>query len=594
MNRKTVVLAIIMLMVVGSFGAVGTNSEKKVGNDCGCGTNSVSTDTGNSGRGLGEIPSEKPLPPGEVIDGPAPLVTSLDWRNKDGYDWTTPIRAQGDCGSCYAFGSYGAMEACLDIRDNQPNRNIDLSEQFMVSCGPDWYPGKIMGCNGGYADGTFSFIEDYGAIPESCFPYTSGGGTVPPCSDKCANWQALTIHVVGCGLIQQGSQQSIKNALINYGPVSASFAVYQDFYDDYTGGIYVHTYGELVGYHRIAIVGYSDGNPGYWICKNSWGPDWGEDGWFRIAYGQCGIEDEVYYIDVGEGSGGNVEVTEYGNQYVASESSGDIKTWGSHGVELSQGGSSATAVYHFDNIVSIGVAEVGIYYNEIGSAGNGPDLYLYNFNSGSYDLIQGDTGDTSSLVWKWFATSNPSSYVSSSGLVKVKLFAEEDQGWPIPWAGDDVQLDSVGIRYIPKPLIPHLKAYSDPSSMVWTDVKAGESRTATIYVENIGDPGSVLYYVVSENYEWITCSKTSGSVSQGGKDSFKVTVQASSNKGETRSGTIVVKNRDNSGESTSFTVKIVTAKSRDRSSFFNLFNLLKARFPWLVTFFIFCNGLVGS
>lgn len=74
---------------------------------------------------------------------------SWDWRKKDGQDWTTPIKSQGACGSCYAFGSYTAMESCIKIKSGSPSFSIDLSEQFMVSCEKDWKSG-ILGCDGSY------------------------------------------------------------------------------------------------------------------------------------------------------------------------------------------------------------------------------------------------------------------------------------------------------------------------------------------------------------------------------------------------------------------------------------------------------------
>ena len=197
MKTKIISIGIVILFFLVSFNAVGTDFEAEIENDCGCATDIFLMDNYNTGYCLGELPCEGPLPPGEVIDGPATLLASLDWRTKEGYDWTTPVKNQGNCGSCYAFGSYGAMEACLDIRDMEPNRNINLAEQYMVSCGPGWYPGQIMGCGGAYAEGTFAFITDHGAVDEECFPYTSGGGGVPPCNDGCPK----IANGVGCGQI---------------------------------------------------------------------------------------------------------------------------------------------------------------------------------------------------------------------------------------------------------------------------------------------------------------------------------------------------------------------------------------------------------
>jgi hypothetical protein len=88
----------------------------------------------------------------------------------------------------------------------------------------------------------------------------------------------------------------IEAALAN-GPMLAAFDVYQDFFS-YKGGVYHHTWGDSVGGHAVAIVGY-DSAERYWIVKNSWGANWGENGYFRIGFGECGIEDYVAVVSVG-------------------------------------------------------------------------------------------------------------------------------------------------------------------------------------------------------------------------------------------------------------------------------------------------------
>jgi C1A family cysteine protease len=85
-----------------------------------------------------------------------------------------------------------------------------------------------------------------------------------------------------------GNVAKIKEWLTTKGPVCAAFVVYQDFFN-YKDGIYKHVSGGEAGGHCVTIVGYND-NPGYWICKNSWGTGWGMQGFFNIAYGQCGID----------------------------------------------------------------------------------------------------------------------------------------------------------------------------------------------------------------------------------------------------------------------------------------------------------------
>ena len=73
-----------------------------------------------------------------------------------------------------------------------------------------------------------------------------------------------------------------------------TFDVYEDFFS-YTGGVYEHSWGDLEAGHCVAIVGWSNTNS-CWICKNSWGTDWGEDGWFRIRWGNCGINSGVRWM----------------------------------------------------------------------------------------------------------------------------------------------------------------------------------------------------------------------------------------------------------------------------------------------------------
>jgi len=78
------------------------------------------------------------------------------------------------------------------------------------------------------------------------------------------------------------------------GPVETAFTVYSDF-ENYAGGVYKHTTGHSVGGHAVKIVGWGKADDGtkYWKVANSWNPYWGEDGYFRIAFGQGGIDDQV-------------------------------------------------------------------------------------------------------------------------------------------------------------------------------------------------------------------------------------------------------------------------------------------------------------
>ncbi len=221
---------------------------------------------------------------------------TLDWRNKDGGDWTTPIRNQGGCGSCWAFGSLGALEAQINVAANDPTIDIDLSEQYMLSC-------SYGDCVGWQEDATMNFLRDTGATDEACLPYEAND-TIP-CANACPycdarNWKIESWDWVSAGI---PTTDEIKVYLQDR-PLVAGFFVYTDFYY-YAGGVYKPVWGELEGMHMVAIVGWQDnpepGVAGCWICKNSWGTNWGETidgqgyteddgGWFRIEWGQCLIE----------------------------------------------------------------------------------------------------------------------------------------------------------------------------------------------------------------------------------------------------------------------------------------------------------------
>jgi C1A family cysteine protease len=206
---------------------------------------------------------------------------SWDWRNVGGQDYTTPIRNQGNCGSCVAFGANGAIESRLEVNQQNPALNADLSEAHLFYCGcgnccdTGWDPRWAM-----------DFAHDTGVADEACFPYQPFDQPCAPCQD----WESRVTKV--CGWYGATSTAHMKQALVDSGPFEATFRVYEDF-GDYTGGVYRHEWGEYLGGHAVTIVGYDD-TEGYWVVKNSWGTGWGESGWFRIAYGECYIDDYAY------------------------------------------------------------------------------------------------------------------------------------------------------------------------------------------------------------------------------------------------------------------------------------------------------------
>jgi C1A family cysteine protease len=216
------------------------------------------------------------------LTGTAPAT--LDWRNggslRNAKNYVTPVRDQGNCGSCWAFATTGALESYRLI--NKPNSlcglaGCDLSEQSLVSCS------KAGDCNGGYIDKASTFIRNTGEPLETCAPYMAVNMA---CKKACCNhWDSSTYKISSWSWVAttKPTVTAIKNAL-TYGPLVTTLDVYADFFS-YAGGVYSYTTGKYQGGHAVAIVGYDDTNQCF-IVKNSWGDDWGEAGYFRIAYSQ--------------------------------------------------------------------------------------------------------------------------------------------------------------------------------------------------------------------------------------------------------------------------------------------------------------------
>jgi len=240
--------------------------------------------------------SNEPVPTSMVRYGsssdPAPEFNSLNqWP-----DCIHPIRDQQQCGSCWAFSGSEVLSDRFCIGSNN-TINVVLSPQESVSCDT-----ANFGCDGGYLDKTWAFYVKTGIVTDACYPYTSGNGQNGVCLTSCTNgaaWEpyyASNSYRVGNPIFTQDRPNQIANEIALNGPVQVGYTVYQDFMS-YTSGVYQHVTGAALGGHAVKMLGWGvDNGTPYWICANSWGSDWGMNGYFWILKGvnECGIEAQVW------------------------------------------------------------------------------------------------------------------------------------------------------------------------------------------------------------------------------------------------------------------------------------------------------------
>lgn len=207
------------------------------------------------------------------------LPVAVDWRANG---WVTNVKDQGDCGSCWAFSSTGTMEG---QHANISKKLVSLSEQDLVDCVSNCY-----GCGGGEMNLAMEYVvENGGDDTEQAYPYTATDGT---CSFNKSNVGATFSQVIN---ITQGDCQGLLHAVANVGPIS--IAVNANALMNYQTGILNVTNDNCDPTsldHGVLVVGYGQTTAGnkFWIVKNSWGTEWGQDGyvyWGRDTDDMCGI-----------------------------------------------------------------------------------------------------------------------------------------------------------------------------------------------------------------------------------------------------------------------------------------------------------------
>ncbi|MCC7552034.1 DUF333 domain-containing protein, partial [Candidatus Micrarchaeota archaeon] len=226
--------------------------------------------------------------------------------------WTTSVKNQAYCGSCWAFSALGAMEAKYNIEQNESRLNPDLSEQHEVSCDNI----NNNGCNGGNMNQAYDYIIEEGVLDEACFSYQAidsygcdaGSCNETPvlCSDRCADYGDRLWTIEGYFSRNSAenpaeinvSNEELKQMLIDHGPLA--IAVNANGWSPYSSGIFTcagQSYWNDLN-HGVVLVGYNDtGNidTSYWIVKNSWGSGWGLSGYIHVRFNCSGIGTSVEY-----------------------------------------------------------------------------------------------------------------------------------------------------------------------------------------------------------------------------------------------------------------------------------------------------------
>lgn len=204
------------------------------------------------------------------------LPSRFDWRSYNGQNFMPQSLHQGTCGSCVSFASMAALEGQLNIACETPNRSFSLSRQFFFSCGGG-------SCKQGWKlSSAMTFLEDSGVPDALCMPYASSEGYDIQCSNACSDHKNRTIDGLSTTKVTTGyiNTDAIKRALLK-GPLVANMILYEDL-EFYRDGVYRHVEGNKLGNHAIVFAGWDDSDNS-WIVMNSWGPEWGQDGFFKVA-----------------------------------------------------------------------------------------------------------------------------------------------------------------------------------------------------------------------------------------------------------------------------------------------------------------------
>mmetsp|Transcript_15026 Transcript_15026/g.22148 ORF Transcript_15026/g.22148 Transcript_15026/m.22148 type:complete len:391 (-) Transcript_15026:264-1436(-) len=215
------------------------------------------------------------------------LPDSMNWVERGA---VTDVKDQKSCGSCWAFSAVGAIEGLMYIRTG---RMESLSEQELIDCDH-----RDLGCYGGYVNSAFTFDKGVGGLCSAeAYPYDGHVHLIRGCRNKHRTCDIVKGSEVTGFVKVPKTDVGLMEAIYEQ-PVSVGIQADQNHFKHYQSGVFDDQECGTRVDHAVLAVGYGTDENGkdYWLIKNSWGTNWGDDGYIKLArgaeypkQGQCGI-----------------------------------------------------------------------------------------------------------------------------------------------------------------------------------------------------------------------------------------------------------------------------------------------------------------